>query len=178
MDKLQGPPILDDDRIEREEELRERRKRREEKRRKECEERMRREKRKVQNYYSGLYVDPYAQANGWMEAAGALGRWFGNWAGNKLADFAYGKPQPVYIAQPVQTAVAPYTDVSDEVVPVMKSSRQYDNQFSVNKHLMKLPNGKHASPEKVEMAEAAGFGTLQEGTTWVREHVKGGKKNG
>ena len=123
MDKLQGSPILDDDRInleddllcdtildddriKREEELWERRRSREEKQRKECEERKRREKRKAQNYCSGLYVDPYAQNNGWLEAAGALGCWFGSWAGNRLADAFYGKPQPVYIAQPAQAAAA------------------------------------------------------------------------
>ena len=53
--------------------------------------------------------------------------------------------------------------------------RTYSNTipFGVSRHIRNLPEGQHASPEKVEKALRLNI-TLMEGQTWVDDYMKGG----
>lgn len=52
-------------------------------------------------------------------------------------------------------------------------NRNLQNPFDVHDHIRNLPNGNHASLEKIASAPEHGY-TLQPGQTWVEGYTKGG----
>lgn len=83
------------------------------------------------------------------------------------------------VTQPTTRAEEIVTNVNVEIVPppqVIVSSPQPVSDsfpFEVSSHVRNLPEGWHASPEKIASALENDF-VLEDGQTWVESYMKGG----
>ena len=190
MGNLQGPPEQDWDQMDIEEILRlayeentddlERRDRMERKERNGRHE----QSRYVRDYSSSRYVNPYGNKSPRQVFGEAFLCGVGNVllcrAGNAISNWTLNRhiarQRTVYII-PQEQIQGPQVALPNEDVSATSSRRECDHPFLVEQHLMTLPGGRKASPEKVAMAVEAGFGTLPEGKTWVKTYMKGEKND-
>ena len=88
----------------------------------------------------------------------------------------YNLAIPQHRHRTVEEAAKVVTEVTPtpvkEIATTVASSREI-NQFEVSRHIRNLPNGWHASPEKVAEALKNNI-VLGEGQTWVNSYMKGG----
>lgn len=65
------------------------------------------------------------------------------------------------------------TDVLNPTeIPVINKRSTFQNPFEVCDHMRNLPNGWHASAEKIATAAEHGY-NIQKGQTWVNTYTKG-----
>ena len=79
-------------------------------------------------------------------------------------------------AKPAEEVEKVVTEISPapaaEIVTAVKSNSEMV-PFEVSRHIRNLPNGWHASPEKVAEAQKNNI-NISEGQTWVKNHMWGG----